>query len=142
VDVFAGLADPVRRAMLRRLVAGPARVVDLAADQPVSRPAVSRHLRLLTEAGLVRADDRGRERHYRLCPEALEPVRELLAELGGPADRAGGAEPGGAVVPADRASRAEPGGAPVPEAALDALDTEVRRTVRDRRRPTEFEETA
>lgn len=116
MDVFFGLADPVRRAILRRLVDGPARVVDLAADHAISRPAISRHLRLLSEAGLVRADDRGRERHYRLAPSALAPVRELLAELMRP---------------------------PVPESALDALDTEVRRTARENRSlPAEFEETA
>ena len=41
-------------------------MVDLAADHAISRPAISRHLRLLSEAGLVTAEDRGRERHYRL----------------------------------------------------------------------------
>lgn len=110
VDVFAALADPLRRALMRRLAAGPARVVDLAAAHPVSRPAVSRHLRLLGEAGLVRVEERGRERHYRLAPEGLTPLVELLASLAGPDD-------------------ARP---PVPETALDALALEVRRTVRDR----------
>jgi DNA-binding transcriptional ArsR family regulator len=66
MDAFAALPDPVRRDLVRRLAAGPARVVDLAADHPVSRPAISKHLRLLTEAGLATAEDRGRERHYRL----------------------------------------------------------------------------
>ena len=51
MDVFAALADPVRRSLLGRLAGGPARVVDLAAGLPISRPAVSRHLRLLPEAG-------------------------------------------------------------------------------------------
>lgn len=110
MDVFTALADPLRRSLLRRLATGPARVVDLAAAHPVSRPAVSRHLRLLGEAGLVRAEERGRERHYRLVPEGLTPAVELLASL---------AEP----------DRARP---PVPQSALEALDLEVRRTVRDR----------
>jgi len=74
MDVYAALADPVRRDLLRRLARGSARVVDLAADHPISRPAVSRHLRVLGEAGLVAAEERGRERHYTLVPEGLRPV--------------------------------------------------------------------
>jgi DNA-binding transcriptional ArsR family regulator len=109
VDVFVALADPVRRAILRRLSLGPTRVVDLAADHPISRPAISRHLRLLAEAGLIHGQDRGRERHYLLAPSALAPVSNLLTEL-------------------QTAQRL-----PVPESALDALETEVRRTVRAHR---------
>jgi DNA-binding transcriptional ArsR family regulator len=112
VDVFAALADPVRRALLEEVAAGPARVVDLAARQPISRPAVSKHLRVLTEAGLVVAHDRGRERHYALVPGALGPVTALLRRLA-------------------------LGASPVTAQALDALDTEVRRTRRDRRTATE-----
>jgi DNA-binding transcriptional ArsR family regulator len=113
VDTFSALADPIRRALLRRLAVGPARVVDLSADRGVSRPAISRHLRILGEAGLVSAQDRGRERHYRLEPAALEPVADLLAVL----------------VPRP----------PIDEHALDGLDLEVRRTGRERRatRPAE-----
>ncbi len=106
MDAFAALADPVRRGLLRALVAGPARVVDLAAAHPVSRPAISKHLRLLTEAGLASVEDRGRERHYSLDRSGLAPVAELLTEL-----------------------RPVP---PFAEAALDGLDLEVRRTVRER----------
>jgi DNA-binding transcriptional ArsR family regulator len=109
VDTFGALADPVRRALLEELVPGPARVVDLAARHPISRPAVSRHLRVLSEAGLVRATDHGRERHYALDPSALAPVRQLLDRL--------------APAPTGRLSAN----------ALDALDTEVRRTSRERR---------
>jgi DNA-binding transcriptional ArsR family regulator len=108
VDTFAALADPVRRALLEEVAAGPARVVDLARRHPISRPAVSKHLRVLTEAGLVVAEDHGRERHYRLVPDGLAPVVALLHRLA-------------------------LGGTPVTEHALDALETEVRRTVRDRR---------
>ncbi len=106
VDPFTALADPVRRALLRALVAGPARVVDLAAAHPISRPAISKHLRLLTEAGLASVEDRGRERHYALDRSGLAPVSALLEEL-----------------------RPTP---PFAEAALDGLDLEVRRTVRER----------
>lgn len=129
MDVFDALADPVRRAILRQLTAGPARVVDLAAAHPVSRPAISRHLRVLGEAGLVRGQDQGRERHYRLDRAGLAPVHGLLGDLGSPA-----------------AGRRRP---PVAERDIDALATEVRRTVRERRRrpaatprPTDQEETA
>ena len=108
MDAFEAIADPVRRTLLDRLAGGPARVVDLAEEHPISRPAISRHLRLLTEAGLVAAEDRGRERHYRLVPAGLGPVRSWVEGL-----------------PTTRL--------PVPESALDALDLEVRRTTRDRR---------
>lgn len=57
------------------------RVADLAADHPISRPAVSKHLRLLVEAGLVTAEVHGRERHYALTGEGFAPVADLLAEL-------------------------------------------------------------
>jgi DNA-binding transcriptional ArsR family regulator len=110
MDVFEAIADPVRRDLLVRLGSGPARVVDLAAGRPISRPAVSRHLRVLLDAGLVTGTTRGRERHYRLDPGGLAPVRGWLDVL------------------------AAPPGPPVPEGALDGLDLEVRRTTRDRRR--------
>lgn len=82
MDVFSALADPVRRAILTRLAHGPARVVDLTAEHHITRPAVSRHLRLLLDAGLVGARPVGRERPYHLTPEALAPVHELLTTLG------------------------------------------------------------
>ena len=118
VDVFAALADPVRRSLLDEVAAGPARVVDLAAGRPISRPAVSKHLKVLVDAGLVTATDRGRERHYALTAAGLTPVQALLERL---------------VL----------GGTPVVPQALDALATEVRRTARDRRTsPTSRQETA
>lgn len=114
MDPFEGIADPLRRDLLRRLGDGPARVVDLAAAYEVSRPAVSRHLRLLTEAGLTSAEDRGRERHYRLEHSALAVLRSFLDEL----------DP----VPSAPTARLRVG-----ESVLDALDTEVRRTSRGHR---------
>ena len=106
MDVFAALADPVRRELLRQLAAGPARVVDMASAHPISRPAISKHLRALGSAGLVVADDVGRERHYRLDRAGLAHVSALLAEL----------------APAP----------PIGERALDGLELEVRRAGRDR----------
>ncbi|WP_151526848.1 ArsR/SmtB family transcription factor [Serinicoccus kebangsaanensis] len=114
MDVFAALADPVRRDLLEQLAAdGASRVVDLTRDRGISRPAVSRHLRVLGEAGLVSAADRGRERHYSLDASPLAQVDDLLARL-----RATGGD-----------ATARP---PVSATALDALGLEVRRTVRDR----------
>ena len=118
MDVFAALADPVRRSLLDELAAGPTRVVDLAAGRAISRPAVSKHLKVLADAGLVTATDHGRERHYTLTVVGLTPVQALLERL-------------------------VAGGSPVTPQALDALATEVRRTARDRRTSlTSSQETA
>ncbi len=73
-DVFVAVVDPTRRALLDRLRAGPAPVNALAADFALSRPAVSKHLRVLRDAGLVRETRVGRERIYRLRPLPLQRV--------------------------------------------------------------------
>lgn len=72
VDVFRAIADPTRRAILDRLRAGPAPVNALAADFAQSRPAISKHLRVLREARLVSEERTGRERVYRLEPQPLQ----------------------------------------------------------------------
>lgn len=71
-DVFRAIADPTRRAILDRLRAGPAPVNALAADFDQSRPAISKHLRVLREARLVSEERAGRERVYRLEPQPLQ----------------------------------------------------------------------
>ena len=73
--VFAALADPTRRAVFERVAAEPRTVGALAADLPVSRPAVSQHLRVLLDAGLVEAEQFGRQRLYRLN---ARPLRALF----------------------------------------------------------------
>lgn len=73
-DVFRAIADPTRRAILDRLRDGPAAVNALAADFDQSRPAVSKHLRVLRNAGLVREQRSGRERLYRIEPAPLRGV--------------------------------------------------------------------
>lgn len=73
-DVFRAIADPTRRAILDRLRAGPAPVNDLAAAFEQSRPAISKHLRVLREARLVSEQRSGRERLYRLQPAPLQTV--------------------------------------------------------------------
>lgn len=71
-DVFRAIADPTRRALLDRLRAGPAPVNDLAAEFEQTRPAISKHLRVLREAHLVEERRVGRERFYSLRPAPLQ----------------------------------------------------------------------
>jgi DNA-binding transcriptional ArsR family regulator len=105
MKVFGAIADPVRRDILMMLRAGPRNAGAIASAFSVSRPAVSRHLRVLRASGLVQDEVRGRQRVYRLDLAALAPLDAWLAQL-----------------------RADWGG------RLDALETEVQRTRRDRRR--------
>jgi DNA-binding transcriptional ArsR family regulator len=116
VLVLAALADPVRREIVELLAAGEAGAGEIAGRFPVTRPAISRHLRVLREAGLVTSEVRGQRRVYRLD-------RAPLAELDAWLER----------------FRPLPGrGASAPLAppglinALDALDTEIRRGRRRR----------
>ena len=73
-DIFRAIADPTRRAILDALRSGPKPVNAVAEAFPVSRPAISKHLRILREAGVVEETRQGRERLYRLKPAKLEPV--------------------------------------------------------------------
>ncbi|MFT3922275.1 MAG: metalloregulator ArsR/SmtB family transcription factor [Myxococcales bacterium] len=77
-DVFRAIADPTRRAILDRLRAGPAPVNALAADFDHTRPAISKHLRVLKQAHLVSEQRHGRERLYALEPLALQKVAGWL----------------------------------------------------------------
>ncbi len=103
MEALAAVADPTRRQILDMLVDAEATAGELASAFPVSRPAVSRHLRVLREAGLVQVRSDGRRRVYALEPGPLreldawlDPYRQLWAQR------------------------------------LDALDTEIRRGRRDR----------
>jgi DNA-binding transcriptional ArsR family regulator len=73
------LGDPTRRAILEQLRSGPSAVGELAATLPVSRPAVSQHLRVLKQAGLVLDRQAGTRRLYRLAPDGLEDLRAYLS---------------------------------------------------------------
>jgi DNA-binding transcriptional ArsR family regulator len=77
-EVLDALGDPTRRAVLELLRDGPRAVGDLAADLPVSRPAVSQHLRVLRGAGLVRERREGTRRLYRVDPQGLAALRTYL----------------------------------------------------------------
>jgi DNA-binding transcriptional ArsR family regulator len=78
LDSFAALGDPTRRAIFERVAAQPASVGDLARGLPVSRPAVSQHLRVLKDAGLVRETPEGTRRVYRLDPRGIGAMRDWL----------------------------------------------------------------
>lgn len=79
--VALALSDPIRRDILRLLRGRSATAGAIAAEFPVSRPAVSRHLRVLRQARLVRDEIRGRERHYVLELDALAELEAFLQEL-------------------------------------------------------------
>lgn len=102
---MAALADPVRRAILETLNAGPQTAGGIAGRFPISRPAVSRHLRVLREAGLASVSQSGRRRVYRIEPAPLAELDAWLAQF------------------RDTWST-----------RLDALETEVHRTRRERER--------
>ena|SRR2546422_3785092 len=77
-EVLTALADPTRRSILESLRAAPRTVGELAADQPVSRPAVSQHLKVLEEASLVRVEPRGNRRLYSVRRDGLDELRRYL----------------------------------------------------------------
>jgi DNA-binding transcriptional ArsR family regulator len=111
MDAFAAVADPARREVISTLARGDLSAGAVAAMFPISRPAVSRHLRVLREAGLVRNELVGRRRVYRLEVDGLAPVMAWLTTLNMSPVPGSGGWPG----------------------RLDALETEVRRTRRERR---------
>ena len=115
MQVAAAIADPVRREIMMLLRERTMSAGEIAACFDISRPAVSRHLRVLRECGLVVDEVSGRQRIYRLDTAPLEPLESWLAQLH---DRWSG--------------------------HLDALETEVYRTRRDRRAslPTREERSA
>jgi DNA-binding transcriptional ArsR family regulator len=78
-SIFGALADPTRRAILARLADGDLTVAELAAPFPVSQPAISRHLRVLEEAGLISRERRATSRLSHLEGEPLREVTTWLA---------------------------------------------------------------
>jgi DNA-binding transcriptional ArsR family regulator len=108
-DPFEALGDPNRREILRLLSAGDKPVAQIARAMPISRPAVSRHLRLLKDAGLVAEQAEGTRRVYHLEAEGLAAVQAYLEGVWGEAAGrfrlvAENTEPGRA--PRDRRGRA------------------------------------
>ncbi|MGW0201168.1 metalloregulator ArsR/SmtB family transcription factor [Nonomuraea sp. NPDC003201] len=108
-EVAGAIADPVRRRILEMLRDGRLSAGEVSQRFAISRPAVSRHLRVLRESGLVRAELIGRQRFYALEPEPFDELITWLAQFGRPSGW---------------------------EHRLDALETEVYRTRRERRPTT------
>jgi DNA-binding transcriptional ArsR family regulator len=79
-QAFAALSDPTRRAILARLATGEATVQDLARPFPISQPAISRHLKVLEEAGLIETRIDGTARPRRLKPDAVEALWDWLGQ--------------------------------------------------------------
>src|SRR5687767_14880101 len=77
-DALVALADPTRRAIFEALRGRPKTVGELAANQPVSRPAVSQHLRVLESASLVRVSPQGNRRFYSIRREGLQQLKDYL----------------------------------------------------------------
>jgi DNA-binding transcriptional ArsR family regulator len=96
-EAMNALGDPTRRAVFEQLARGPQPVGELAKNLPVSRPAVSQHLRVLKAAGLVAERPQGTRRVYRVDPDGLAAVRayfegfwdQALADFQAEADRRG-----------------------------------------------------
>lgn len=79
-DVFSAVAEPGRRHILDVLISGEKAVGDIVANLTLTQPQVSKHLRVLSEVGLVTCRAEGRRRLYRLEPDHLRPLREWLAK--------------------------------------------------------------
>ncbi len=77
-DIFQAIADPNRRAMLSLLARQKLTLNGVAEHFSISRPAVSKHIKILTESGLVVVYQQGRERYCEVCPEKLKEVADWL----------------------------------------------------------------
>ncbi len=91
-EVFTALADPTRRRIFEALREQPKTVGELAEGQPVSRPAVSQHLRVLESAGLVSVEPQGNRRLYLIKRDGLDDLRRYLENFWSDALSAYGAE--------------------------------------------------
>lgn len=80
-DAWSLLGDASRRSIIERLSHSPCSVAELAQDMPISRPAVSQHLKVLREAGIVRDEPQGRQRVYRIDAARLERYRRQLDQF-------------------------------------------------------------
>ena len=91
-EIFSALADPTRRHIFEALRGEPKTVGELAEGQPVSRPAVSQHLKVLESAGLVNVEPQGNRRLYLIKRDGLEDLRHYLESFWSEALSAYGAE--------------------------------------------------
>ena len=109
---IAALGDPTRRAIFESLARRPKAVGELAAELPVSRPAVSQHLRVLKEAGLVTDRADGTRRVYQIRQQGVQAIHGYLDQMWGQAMAAFQAE-------AERSAGPAPSGAPAPGEGLE-----------------------
>ena len=79
--VITALADPMRQEILEKLRAGPRAVGEIAAGMPISRPAVSQHLKVLKDSGLVAETRRGTRHYFAIAPEGIGELRAYLDGL-------------------------------------------------------------
>ena len=79
-DVFQAIADPVRREIIGLLANESMPVNTVAENFEVSRPAISKHLRILNECGIVEMNKKGRERYFKIQPERLIPVADWIEQ--------------------------------------------------------------
>lgn len=146
-DPLAALGDPTRRTVLERLRDGPLAVVEIARGLPVSRPAVSQHLRVLREAGLVTERAEGTRRFYAIDETGIASARAyldgLVAERGGPVRSTGTDADRGrrAAAPAARRRRegSPPGRRPRDAEAAATTATATATAQRDSSRPRQAE---
>ena len=80
-QLVTALADPMRQEILERLRAGPRPVGEIAAGMPISRPAVSQHLKVLKDCGLVAETRRGTRHYFSIAPEGIGELRAYLDGL-------------------------------------------------------------
>lgn len=80
-NILSALSDPTRQAILGQLRAGALPVGELSGHLPVSRPAVSQHLKVLTDCGLLTVTRRGTRRYYAIQPQAVAALRDYLDTL-------------------------------------------------------------
>ena len=80
-QTFKALADPTRRALLAQVALGPSRVTELAAPYPISLNSVSKHLRVLETAGLVRRQVRGREHWFEFQQDSLQGAADWVGSM-------------------------------------------------------------
>src|SRR4051794_16482487 len=85
-DVFAALGDPTRRTVMEHVARSPATATEIASSLPVTRQAVAKHLAVLEDAGLVRAERSGRERRFSPTPAPLGEAISWMASVGGGGD--------------------------------------------------------
>jgi DNA-binding transcriptional ArsR family regulator len=84
-QLMAALADPMRQEILEKLRAGPRPVGEIAAGMPISRPAVSQHLKVLKDSGLVAETRQGTRHYFAIAPEGIGALRAYLDDLWGDA---------------------------------------------------------